>query len=148
MLSLLRCSENFVMLDLGFGDEERERSEFIIQQAQAAGFATQTASFAHSPAIEPGTRLLGMECNVGEIAALIADSHEFIGYDSACQHIAAAVGVKTYTIFAGTNNARFIRRWHASGPNLSEILYVDTISREHMIDPMELIDRLHDLRLN
>ena len=148
VLSLLRCSENFVMLDLGFGDEERERSEFIIQQAQAAGFATQTASFAHSPAIEPGTRLLGMECNVGEIAALIADSHEFIGYDSACQHIAAAVGVKTYTIFAGTNNARFIRRWHASGPNLSEILYVDTISREHMIDPMELIDRLHDLRLN
>jgi ADP-heptose:LPS heptosyltransferase len=83
---------------------------------------------------------------VGEIAALIARSDEFIGYDSACQHIGAALGVRTYTVFAGTSNARFIRRWHASGPNTSEILYVDTLSREHRIDVQELLERLQDLR--
>ena len=70
----------------------------------------------------------------------------FIGYDSACQHIGAALNVRTFTVFAGTNNARFIRRWHACGPNTSEILYVDTLSREHQIDTLELIERLQDLR--
>lgn len=146
VLSLLAEAENFVILDLGFGSEERARSEAILQQAQRAGFQTQTAGFANLPGIQAGTRLLGVECSVGEVAVLIANSDEFIGYDSACQHIAAALGIRTYTIFAGTNNARFIRRWHASGPNRSEILYVDTISRERVIAPGELIDRLHDLR--
>jgi len=49
-------------------------------------------------------------------------------------------------VFAGSNNARFIRRWHATGPNSSEILYVDTLSREYQIDVRELLERLHDLR--
>ena len=146
VLSLLGEAGNFVILDLGFGDEERARSEHILQQARQAGFATQTADFKSLSAINTDTRLLGVECNVGEISVLIANSNEFIGYDSACQHIAAALSVRTYTIFAGTNNARFIRRWHATGPNRSEILYVDTFSRDHSVAPAELIDRLHDLR--
>lgn len=148
VLSLLRNEDNFVILDLGFGEEERARSERIIQAVRRQGIATQTAGFADANRIDPGTRLLGMVCSVGEIAVLIAHSHEFIGYDSACQHIAAALGVKTYTVFAGTNNARFIRRWHASGPNRSEILFVDTITRGQDTDPAELVDRLQDLRLH
>jgi ADP-heptose:LPS heptosyltransferase len=90
--------------------------------------------------------LLGVECSVAEIAALISVSDEFIGYDSACQHIAAALGVRTFTIFAGTSNARFIRRWQACGPNLSEIVYVDTVSRESRLDYGEIVERLLDLR--
>lgn len=146
VLSLLRETGNFVILDLGFGSEEFARSEAILEQARLAGIRTQTGIFSSLQQIEPETRLLGIECSVGEISVLIANSDEFIGYDSACQHIAAALGIRTYTIFAGTNNARFIRRWHATGPNRSEILYVDTISREHTIAPVELIERLHDLR--
>lgn len=146
VLSLLGEAENFVILDLGFGDEERGRSERILEQVRQAGITTQTAVFNSLVAINANTRLLAVECNVGEISVLIAHSNEFIGYDSACQHIAAALGVCTYTIFAGTNNARFIRRWHATGPNRSEILYVDTISRDQSVAPAELIDRLHDLR--
>ena len=80
------------------------------------------------------------------MAALISASDEFIGYDSACQHIAAAAGIRTFTIFAGTNNVRFIRRWHASGPNTSEIIYVDTVSKHEQVDHDEIIARLQDLR--
>ena len=146
VLSLLKDTDNFVVLDLGFGSEESARSEAILEQARQAGIPTQTAKFSGLQQIDPETRLLGIECSVGEISVLIANSDEFIGYDSACQHIAAALGIATYTIFAGTNNARFIRRWHATGPNRSEILYVDTISREQIIVSGELLERLHDLR--
>ena len=146
VLRLLQEPETTVLLDMGFGEEETARSRHVLGRAAAAGIATQTLCFADLRSADPQARLLGIECDVGEIAALIARSDEFIGYDSACQHIGAALGVRTYTVFAGTSNARFIRRWHASGPNTSEILYVDTLSREHQIDLEELLERLQDLR--
>jgi len=146
VLRLLQEPDTTVLLDMGFGEEETQRSRQLLERAAAAGFTTQALCFADLPAADPQARLLGIECDVGEIAALIARSDEFIGYDSACQHIGAALGVRTCTVFAGTSNARFIRRWHASGPNTSEILYVDTLSREHQIIVEELLQRLQDLR--
>ncbi|MDT8427845.1 MAG: glycosyltransferase family 9 protein [Pseudomonadales bacterium] len=146
VLSLLQESNTTVILDMGFGDEEQQRSTYILDAARKQGITTHTTAFDSLTQVPPHTALLGVECNVGEIGALISHSDEFIGYDSACQHIGAALGIPTYTIFAGTSNARFIRRWHASGPNTSEIVYVDTLSREHEIDTVELIQRLHELR--
>lgn len=157
VLSLLQEPDTVVLLDMGFGAEELGRSQAILSAASAAGVATHTLAFTDLNLLDqkraPGTaegfsfeRLFGIHCDVGQIAALIACSDEFIGYDSACQHIGAALGVRTFTVFAGTDNARFIRRWHACGPNISEIVYVDTLSREHEIDTLELIERLQDLR--
>ena len=147
VLRLLQEPGTTVLLDMGFGNEETARSQHVLERGVAAGYTTQSLRFADLHLANPQARLLGIECDVGEIAALIARSDEFIGYDSACQHIGAALGVRTCTVFAGTSNARFIRRWHASGPNSSEILYVDTLSREHQIDTGELLERLQDLRL-
>ena len=148
VLSLLIEPNVVVLLDMGFGEEERRRSEKIIAVIEAAGHKAQITRFGTDSELHGDTRLLGVESNVGEIASLIAHSKEFIGYDSACQHIAAALGIKTFTVFAGTNNARFICRWHASGPNTSEIVYVDTLSKEYRVDIAELIGRLNDLRLH
>ncbi|MCB1649434.1 MAG: hypothetical protein H7A05_03610 [Pseudomonadales bacterium] len=151
VLSLLRETDTLVLLDMGFGEEETRRSHHILEAARAAGYNTTMLPYRALEASATGlgeVRLFGIECDVGEIAALIACSDEFIGYDSACQHIGAALGVRTYTVFAGTSNARFIRRWHASGPNVSEIVYVDTLSREHEVNAEELIARLYDLRKN
>ncbi len=146
VVALLVNPDIRVVLDLGFGAEERQRSEAILRSAAARGHKVQALHFSELDRLLPDTRLLGVECSVAEIAALIANSSEFIGYDSACQHIAAAQGIRTFTVFAGTNNARFIRRWQASGPNLSEIVYVDTISRESLLDYGEIVARLLDLR--
>jgi ADP-heptose:LPS heptosyltransferase len=144
--SLLGEPDTVVLLDMGFGAEETERSAQILAAVAAQGVSVQCLPFADVDQAHAHTRLFGLACSVGEIAALIARSHEFIGYDSACQHIGAALGVGTYTVFAGTSNPRFIRRWHACGPNTNEILYVDTLSREAEPDTAELLQRLWDLR--
>lgn len=146
VLALLQEPRNRVILDLGFGDEERRRSEAILEAARQTGIPTKELKFEELGGLAPEIRLAGVECSVGEISAIIANSDEFIGYDSACQHIAAALGIRTFTLFAGTNNARFIRRWRACGPNLSEIVYVDTVSRESQPDSGEIVERLMDLR--
>jgi ADP-heptose:LPS heptosyltransferase len=147
VLALLSEPETRIILDMGFGDEERERSEKILASAAEKGFPVSNTGFQQLNTVDPTSRLIGVECGVGEIAAFITYSDEFIGYDSACQHIAAAQEVKTFTVFAGTNNVRFIRRWHACGPNLSEIIYVDTISKDKEIVNSEIITRLMDVRL-
>jgi len=147
VLTLLKVANVRIILDFGFGDEERHRSVTILTEARHRDFNTNEIAFNKIDEISADCKLIGVKCSLAEIAALISISDEFIGYDSACQHIAAALGVKTYTIFAGTNNARFIRRWHACGPNVSEIIYVDTISKEQHLDNTEIVERLMDLRL-
>ena len=146
VLHLLADPANTVLLDMGFGESERRRSEAIIAAAEAAGFTARSTAFNALDSLPPQTRLVGVECSLVEVIALILHSNEFIGYDSACQHIAAALAVPTYTIFAGTTNPRFVRRWRPCGPNRSEVLFVDTISRHPPPDPKEIIARLQDLR--
>ena len=143
---LLNDAKVKIILDLGFGDEERQRSEAVLSAAREQGIVIQEVSFADLRKVNGDTQLLGVNCSIGAIAACIARSDEFIGYDSACQHIAAAEGIRTFTIFAGANNARFIRRWHAGGNNTSEIIHVDTISKHEKIVNGEIIARLQDLR--
>ena len=146
VVALLRQPNIRLILDLGFGEEEQGRIKAIMRTVQQQGATVQALNFGEIGKIKTSSHLLGVECTIGEIAALIAVSDEFIGYDSACQHIAAAEQVKTYTVFAGTTNVRFIRRWHASGTNTSEIIYVDTISKDSNIDNTDIIGRLLDLR--
>ncbi len=146
VLALLAEENTRVVLDLGFGNEETERSEAILEVAKKQGFHCQSLDFVKLSNVDENCQLLGLNCSIAEIASVIACSDEFIGYDSACQHIAAAEAVPTFTIFAGTNNVRFIRHWHSSGPNVSEIVYVDTVSKHKTIDNQDIIARLMDLR--
>ena len=52
---------------------------------------------------------------IGLLAALIAQSDLYIGYDSAGQHIAAALGVPCIDVFAGFTSERFVQRWSPTG---------------------------------
>ena len=90
--------------------------------------------------------ILGVECTIGEIAALIAECDEFIGYDSACQHIAAAAQKPTLTIFAGSNNMNFIRRWSACGNTQCKIVHVNTLTNPRHINTDEVILRIMEER--
>ena len=146
LLHLLEDPANLLLLDLGFGEAELARSRALLAAASQAGYATEERDFSAGKPPPPQLRLLGIQSSVAEVGALIACSQEFIGYDSACQHLAAALGVPTFTLFAGTTSPRFVRRWHASGPAESEILFVDTISRMSPPDPQDIIARLQDLR--
>jgi ADP-heptose:LPS heptosyltransferase len=86
--------------------------------------------------------VIGLQSRIGEIGALIANSDEFIGYDSACQHISVALEIPCITIFAGSNNMRFIRRWSAYGRQSSHIVHVDSLTDTAAVDIEEIIARI------
>jgi ADP-heptose:LPS heptosyltransferase len=139
--ALLAEPETVVLLDRGFGDEEIERTARLIAYSRANGFTCTESSFDDGPgAIAHG--VAAMSCDIGEMAALIGHSDEYIGYDSACQHIAAATRTPTITIFAGSNNKSFVRRWSACGRTDCRIVHVNTLTDPAHIDKDEIISRL------
>jgi len=66
---------------------------------------------------------------IGLFAALIGESDLYIGYDSAGQHIAAALGVPCIDVFAGYSSPRMLERWRPTGRAESRVIVVE---REHM----------------
>ncbi len=145
ILELLSQPQSVVILDKGFGAEELTNTETIIKEVQNKGISVQQADLKQSKMDSFAHGLLAVECSIGEIAALIGSSDEYIGYDSACQHIAAAQAIPTITIFSGSNNPRFIRRWSACGDTACKVIHVDTI--DNPIDIAEIINRIMSERL-
>ena len=135
-----------ILLDKGFGDEELHYTNSLINVIEKQGYLVSHTSLDSENNVEIGRGIIGVQSRIGEIAALIAKCDEFIGYDSACQHIAAALGTPCLTIFAGSNNMRFIRRWSAYGPKTSHIVHVDTLSDPSSIEVDDIIARIMHLR--
>jgi len=146
LLSLLQEPDTVIVLDKGFGDEELENSNLLLKAAKAKGFVTQNAVFGSALDSGISSGVIGMQTRIGEIAAIISKCDEYIGYDSACQHIAAALEIPCLTIFAGSNNMRFIRRWSAFSPNDSQIVHVDTLTDPTSIDEEDIITRIMNER--
>jgi ADP-heptose:LPS heptosyltransferase len=140
--TLVAIPGTVVVLDRGFGADEEERCALLMADMRGCGFPAVETSFASEepPALSHG--VVAMECGIGEMAALIAHSDEYIGYDSACQHIAAAVRTPTLTIFAGSNNKNFIRRWSACGDTDCRIVHVNTLTDPEHVDINEVIARI------
>jgi ADP-heptose:LPS heptosyltransferase len=92
--------------------------------------------------------VIGVRAGIDEAAALLGACDEFVGYDSACQHLAAAMEVPSLTIFAGSNNTRFVRRWRPFGPGRNEIIHVDTLTHPPVFDTDTLVLRLMHAREN
>jgi hypothetical protein len=143
---ILKEPHSVVILDEGFGPEELAASGAIIEAVKLAGYAVGRIQFKESVAENFSHGLLTAECTIGQIAALIGSSDEFIGYDSACQHIAAAIAVATVTVFAGSNNPHFIRRWSACGNTACKVVHVDTQGHAEDVNPEEVINRIMEER--
>ncbi len=131
-----------VVLDRGFGADEEERTALLLADTREHGFPGMETSFAatDSPALSHG--VMAIECGIGAMGALIAHSDEYIGYDSACQHIAAAARTPTLTIFAGSNNKNFVRRWSACGQTDCRIVHVNTLTNAEHVDVSEVVARI------
>lgn len=63
-------------------------------------------------------------------AAMIAASNLYAGYDSAGQHVAAALGVPLISIFSGFVCERMMARWTPYGPGPRTVLRADAAVRE------------------
>jgi len=139
--ALVAVPGTVVVLDRGFGPDEEERCSLLMADMNEQGIpGVQTSMAAAAPSLSHG--VVAIECGIGEMAALIAHSDEYLGYDSACQHIAAAVRTPTLTIFAGSNNKNFIRRWSACGDTDCRIVHVNTLTDSHHIDVNEVVARV------
>ena len=146
LLALLQARDTVIVLDKGFGDEELQNSNLLLAAVKENGFAAQDAAFGTAPDSGFSSGVIGMQTRIGEIAAVIAKCDEYIGYDSACQHIAAALQTPCLTIFAGSNNMRFIRRWSAFSPSNCRIVHVDTLTDPTSIDEEDIITRIMNER--
>ncbi|HOK03952.1 MAG TPA: glycosyltransferase family 9 protein [Victivallales bacterium] len=141
---LLKEEKCSIVLDKGFGEEELNRVEKITKKLKTNGFTVLDLKSLDDDFVSQKNSLYSISANIGEAAAMIAASDLYIGYDSACQHIAAALEIKTITIFAGTNNTRFVRRWRAFGKNKSYLIHVDTLTKSVHLDENDIIERILD----
>ncbi len=146
LLSLLQEPNTVVILDKGLGEMELQSSNSLLDTVKQNGYPIEDAVFSAEFNSDINSGVIGLQTRIGEIAAIIAKCDEYIGYDSACQHIAAALQTPCLTIFAGSNNMRFIRRWSAFGANSCQIVHVDTLSDPTAIDVEDIIVRIMNER--
>jgi hypothetical protein len=70
-------------------------------------------------------RLIVWSGRLGLLAGFIKESFLYTGYDSAGQHIAAALGVPLIDFFSGFNSPRMVDRWRPTGPSVINIIVAD-----------------------
>ncbi len=102
LLKLLGTLGCLVMVDAGApGGEEEAR----VRKAIEVSGLTQERVGIH-------------EGSFASFAAMIAASSLYVGYDSAGQHVAAALGIPLVSVFAGFASQRMLQRWspHSPGP--------------------------------
>ena len=116
-----------VLLDKGTGEGELARANRLATAVQKRGWPVEHADatsvlalLARNDALD--CRLLTWQGEIGAWSGLIAASDQFIGYDSAGQHIAAALGVPTIDIFTRSAAPLFRQRWHPTGPGVAHIV--------------------------
>ena len=99
-------SERFaqVIVDRGFGPAESARVDRAIA---GTGAQTFTGSFAR-------------------FASIIGQSDCYVGYDSAGQHAAAALGIPLVTLFKGFVSDRMFARWQPHGRAPKQVVKIET----------------------
>lgn len=105
LLRLLASNMDAVIADRGAGGEEAARVERAIARS-GAEIGIHDGAFA-------------------SFAALIAASSFYAGYDSAGQHVAAALGVPMATVFKGYVSERMFQRWYPDGPGPRTVIRVE-----------------------
>jgi len=75
-----------------------------------------------APGAEGQVDILAWSGGVGLFGSLIASSDLYIGYDSAFQHIAAALGVPVIAVVLGSPGPVFRRRWQPYSKNTVRVI--------------------------
>jgi ADP-heptose:LPS heptosyltransferase len=119
-----------IILDSGAGEEEARIVDRVVASA-ASRTGSRTIGLIEDaiPSLIAGATieadLLVWSGRIGMLAALIGESDLFIGYDSAGQHIAAALGTPCVDVFAGFRSPRMVDRWTPRGRGEVRVVRVD-----------------------
>jgi hypothetical protein len=122
LLRALLTEGGAVIFDKGI-DEEVPRAEAII--AALASEGVRVAELASNPDANPlghvsghTGQLLVHHAGLRSLMALVSVSDLYVGYDSAFQHVAAALAIPVLDIFVNPPNPLFAERWrpHSTAP--------------------------------
>jgi ADP-heptose:LPS heptosyltransferase len=105
-----------LVVDCGATDEERAQIAGIAETLRRKGLRIIEA---HESSLDLASLetadVLVWEGGLGTFAQVLAVCDAYVGYDSAGQHIAAALGRPLLTLFAEGETPRFADRWRATG---------------------------------
>jgi ADP-heptose:LPS heptosyltransferase len=124
--------DSTLILDKGATGEEREQIDRIVAALRGAGRTVieieerDSARAISSAKIEADA--ITWDGGLGAFAGLIAAGDRYVGYDSAGQHIAAALRIPTLTIFVNSGPPVFAERWRPYGPGVIEIFDIESES--------------------
>lgn len=127
-----------IILDKGADENENKRADAVIAQAtqieregrRVSAIEVDEEYLLRASNFEfPETDLLVWNGGMGVLAALISQSDLYIGYDSAGQHIAAALGVPCIDVFAGFSSTRMLERWRPTGEGEIRVVVVGDLLR-------------------
>jgi len=113
LVEALLADGHTLVLDKGVGDEV-ERVDRIVTALRSAG--RMVVEVTEPVLATPGAGnlrcdVLTWQGGLGMFGALIGASDVYVGYDSAFQHIAAALEVPVVDIFANAPSPVFVERW-------------------------------------
>ncbi len=132
-------TDSKIILDKGATEEEREQVNRIVAAVRAEGKTVVEMNEASKAEIADvnlaQANIVTWDGGIGSFAGLIAASDKYIGYDSAGQHISAALGVPTLTVFVNSNNATFAERWRPFGKGKVEVLRIE-VGKLKMAEPI------------
>jgi len=135
LLSSLLDDGAGVILAKGVNAEERDRVNRLIarlrEQGRVVAEADQSNAAQTFDARTFRADVVTVQVALGAYCGLIAASDAYIGYDSAGQHIAAALGIPTLDIFADTSNPLITERWRPCGKGVVKVVVVDPARPEH-----------------
>ena len=115
-----------VLYDAGRSPLALERVRAALARAAAAGrrvgFVDEMGAEETAGSPLHRCRLVGFRGAIGALAALLFRAAAFVGYDSCCQHLAAAAGVPGVVVFAGAPHRRFLNRWRPRNRHASLVV--------------------------
>ncbi len=124
-----------VILDRGVGEEEIRRADAVVNNVikmkpdiRVIEIDEENLKRSLDSNRMTEVDLVVWRGRIGMLAALIGQSDLYVGYDSAGQHIAAAMGVPTIDVMAGYTSPRMIERWRPTGPSDVCVISVDTLN--------------------
>lgn len=108
-----------IILDKGATPSERRQIDRLLTAVRSTGRSIIELNEENQEGIlgsgENSADVLTWDGGIGRFAGLIAAADQYIGYDSAGQHIAAALGTPCRTIFVTSNSEKFAERWRPYG---------------------------------
>jgi ADP-heptose:LPS heptosyltransferase len=117
-----------LLIDKGFTPDEQQQVSQLLTTLREQGKVIAELSESRADELMAAEKLsadvVTWQGGIGSFAGLIAASDEYVGYDSAGQHIAAALGTPTLTIFVNSGSPRFAERWHPHGRGRIHVINV------------------------